>query len=73
MAVMKITGKEGDTRISWNPDNEDEVGTARRAFLDLVDKGYKAYEMGEDGRGDPLEAFDPDAGDIVMIFPMVGG
>lgn len=70
---MKITGTEGDTRISWSPNRADEVENARRTFDNLMAKGYKAFEMGEDGRGDPLDEFNPEISDMILVPPMVGG
>jgi len=72
---MSVMGREGDTKIIWDKDNEDEVDNARRSFDDLRAKGYIAYEVtGKDGsKGKLMTEFDPDAERIILSPPMVGG
>lgn len=71
MAIMDHTG---DTKLMWNPDNETEVKVAREMFDSLTKKQYIAYTVKKDGEpGEVIKTFDPKAGKIIMIPPVVGG
>jgi hypothetical protein len=71
---MNILSEEGDTKIEWDPDNKDEVKQAERTFDELIKKGYKAFEMCEEGnQGDEMEKFDKNAERILFVSPMTGG
>jgi hypothetical protein len=71
-----LTPEDGDVRLSWEPGNDDDVATARRAFNDLRGKGYLAYKI--TGRGtraqrDQIRVFDPAAEQIVLTPALRGG
>ena len=71
MAVIDTTG---DTKIIWDPDNDDEVANAKRTFADLKGKGFTPYSVKRNGRKDKiLDEFDPDEAKIIMVPRMVGG
>lgn len=71
---MAILGKEGDTKIIWDPDNRDEVSNAERTFDDLKKKGFTAYAVKSTGeKADKLTKFDAKEGKIIMVPRMVGG
>jgi hypothetical protein len=66
--------RTGDTRVMWDPNNGDEVTSARNQFNELRGKGYLAYKVTETaGKGDLIREFDPDAGKIILAPPMRGG
>ena len=75
MSELAIMGKEGDTKVIWDPNVQDEVDNAARTFDDLKRKGYLAYEVsGKDAsKGEMITAFDAKAGRIIMAPPMAGG
>jgi hypothetical protein len=74
MGELRVMGKEGDAKVIWNPENDDEVAAARRTFDDLRAKGHLAYSVREEGRkGEMIRAFDPNAGKIILAPPMAGG
>jgi hypothetical protein len=61
-------------KVYWDPDNEDEVESARATFNSLVKKGFTAYAVKEKGgKGEVLQEFDPDAERIILAPAMVGG
>lgn len=69
------TREDGDQRIMWDRNNEDEVADARRSFRDLTRKGYSAF-VAEGKKGDQgkrLTEFDPDAERIILVKPNQGG
>lgn len=75
LAEMSILDPSGDTKVTWNKDNPDEVENARRTFDDLKKKGFMAYSV-EGSRGDKgevLRGFDADAERLIMAPPLVGG
>lgn len=73
---IAIVNREGDSKLIWSTEQPDEVANARRMFDDLKAKGYSAFYVLPDGRGEKgnrLDRFDPAAGKIIMVPPMRGG
>ena len=74
MNAMQVLDRTGHTSIAWNPDNTDEVATARATFRAMRDKGYRAFRIGRGGRqGERLDEFDPNAEQIMLVPHMQGG
>lgn len=74
MGELATMGRQGDTKLMWDPANEPEVENARRTFDDLRGKGYLAFAVKTKGaKGEQIRAFDPDASKIIMAPPMAGG
>lgn len=73
--LMHELDNSGDTRVTWDPDNEDEVSAARDTFNRLTKQGYKAFRATSSGdkTGDLLREFDPQARRIVLFKRLVGG
>jgi hypothetical protein len=71
---MSVLGKEGDTKVIWDSDQQAEVDAARAQFDALKKKGYAAFNVKKDGeKGSVMKEFDPDAEKIIMALPVVGG
>lgn len=71
---MRVMDKSGDTRVIWDPDNEDEVAQARKTFDDLRSKRFVAFRVGEGGRkGEQIREFDASAEKLILAPPMAGG
>lgn len=71
---MSVIGKEGDTKLEWDPDNSKEVEAAKKSFEENKKKGFKAFRMYDDGKkGEQLDKFDPYAEKILFVPPIVGG
>lgn len=73
MAEMNTTG---DTKITWNRHNENEIEIARAAFDAAIKKGMVGYRVSVDVekvKGDIVRKFDPQAERIILAPPMVGG
>lgn len=66
---------EGDFRVEWKPEKSEQVESARRQFVELKAKGYKAYRVDpkSNEKGELIKEFDPAASKIVMIAPFAGG
>jgi hypothetical protein len=71
---LAVMGPEGDTKLIWDSDNEDEVANARRTFDDLRCKNYTAYSVKKSGKkGKVITEFDPDAEKIILVPHVIGG
>lgn len=75
MGELRVLGKEGDTKVIWDPKNEDEVEAAEAQFNSLTKKGFTAYEVGVSGRktSRKVAEFDPDMGKVIMVPKIAGG
>ena len=74
MGELRIMGPEGDTKVIWDSENDDEVEAAEAQFDTLIDKGFLAYKVKKDGdKGSKIKKFDSEAGKIIMSPPMQGG
>lgn len=65
----------GDTRITWDKRNPEEVDNARATFDRMRGKGYLAYAVNpEDAtKGAQLTAFDPSAEKVIFAPAHRGG
>ena len=74
MGQLRILDGSGDTKVIWDPKNDDEVEAAEEQFDTLIEKGFKAYSVKKDGtKGRLTKKFDPEAGKIIMVPSMQGG
>lgn len=72
---LYVMDKTGDTRVTWDRRNPEEVANAKRTFDELRGKGYLAYSVSpaDGSKGQQLHAFDPDAEKIILAPQMRGG
>lgn len=71
---MSILGERGDMKVAWNARDTDEVNAARAQFVELTQRGFRAFEVtGEGGTGEQMEGFDPEAQKIILVPPVAGG
>lgn len=74
MGELAIISAEGDTKVMWDPTNDDETEAAEAQFDRLVKKGFTAFSVKKDGeKGKKISKFDAEAGKIIMVPKMVGG
>lgn len=74
MGELRVMGREGDTRMTWDRGNADEVESVRAMFNDLRRRGHLAYSVEEGGgRGEVVREFDPNAQKVILAPPMAGG
>jgi hypothetical protein len=72
--TLNVIDTTGDTELSWNPNNADEVEMIRKTFNKYKRKNYLAYKAKKGGKkGKLINEFDPQAGKIIMVPPIVGG
>lgn len=64
----------GDLKVIWNPDEPDEVASAREQFDAMKKKGYVAYRVDRAGdKAEVMNSFDPDAKAIILAPFVAGG
>ena len=74
MGELRCMSKLGDTKVIWDPKNDDEVEAAEEQFDNLIKKGFSAYAVKKDGnKGRKITKFDSNAGKIIMVPEIVGG
>ena len=74
MGELRCMSKLGDTKVLWDPNNEDEVEAAEEQFDNLIGKGFTAYSVKKDGeKGRKITEFNSKARKIIMIPVIVGG
>ena len=72
MAIM--TREDGDLRVHWDAEKEDEVAHAKETFEKWKAKGYAAFRVNREGnQGEQIRTFDPDEEAIILTPPMVAG
>jgi len=73
----EITGNGigGHDRIIWDRRFRDQIGDARDKFQELVRRGFTPYLVKKDGtkHNRPIDEFDPDAEEIIMVAPTAAG
>lgn len=58
MRELSILGANGDRRVTWNGDSEDEIATAKRTFARRRKEGFLATKNSGRGiEGDRIYAF----------------
>lgn len=76
MHMFEVMGREGDTKLMWDPNLPDEVEGAKRQFDYFTkEKKYAAFAcIGDKGdKGEQIRTFDPKAGRIIFCPPLAGG
>lgn len=73
MSELRILGKGGDIKISWDRRNETEIATAKETFEKTIKAGWSAFRDKMGIKGDKIKFFDPDAERIVLVPPISGG
>jgi L-alanine-DL-glutamate epimerase-like enolase superfamily enzyme len=74
MTELRVLSSMGDTKVIFDPDNDDEVAAAKVQYKTLIDKGFKAFKVKKSGEpGKKMKKFDKDAGKIIMVPPIIGG
>lgn len=73
MSELRIVGKDGDTKISWNSSSEIEVAAAKETFEKRIKEGWSAFRDKNGSKGDKIKAFDIHAERIILVPPICGG
>jgi hypothetical protein len=73
MSELRILGKSGDTKISWNSKSEIEVAAAKEIFEKRIKDGWSAFREKAGMKGDKIKIFDQEADRITLVPPISGG
>jgi hypothetical protein len=74
MGEMRVLNSEGDQKVVWDKDNEDQVEVAEMTFDKLKAKNYRAYSVKKDGsQNKELKKFNPKAEALIMVPAIAGG
>jgi hypothetical protein len=74
MGMLRILGPNGDTRVSWSPNDADSVESVRRRFDEIIAEGYLVFELNEQTKeGEQVKTFDPTVRELRAFRPLAGG
>jgi hypothetical protein len=73
MSELRILGKSGDIKISWNSRSEIEVAAAKETFDKRISEHWSAFREKAGIKGDKIKIFDADAERIILVPPISGG
>jgi hypothetical protein len=81
MAVLRVMSALGDTQIEWereqaetgDPEAVAALHEAERIFAEQRARGATAFRIVPDRRAERLDAFDPNAEQIVIVPHVAGG
>lgn len=73
-STLKIHSLRGDDEFQWDPAIDDDRQQRARAEFDRAyGREFFAYSRDEKGDTSVLRAFDPNAREIIMTVPLIGG
>jgi hypothetical protein len=71
---MRIMSKEGDLKVIWDSEKQDEVDAAKRQFEELTKKGYIAFSVKKDGeKNEKIHKFSSDLEKMILVPMLKGG
>ena len=74
MGELRRLGPQGDVKVVWDSENEDEVALAKKQFDEAMKKDFTAYRVKKDGsKSKKISKFDPDAEKIILVPVVAGG
>jgi hypothetical protein len=74
MGELRVMSTLGDTKVIWDPENEDEVEAAEDQFDSLLGKGFKAFKVKKDGKaGVQIKRFNPNEAMYILVPELKGG
>ncbi len=74
MSMMQVMDPTGHTEVNWDPQNADEVRSARATFDAMIGQGYSAFRTDNKGRqGTRMSSFDPAAERLILVPQLQGG
>lgn len=70
---ISVMGPSGDEKHYWDVKSWDQVSAAKAKYDEYRAKGFAAFRMSGDGKGEQMDEFDPSAGSVLLIPPLSGG
>ncbi len=69
MPSIAMPDTSGDVKLTWNPDNEDEVKHAKDHFDKLKSQGHIFFRIAADGgKGRKIAVFEDGKGELICEF-----
>ncbi len=73
MGELSILSPTGSQKLTWNPENTDEIKNIQHQFQLHLDQGYSAFHLSDTGgEGKQIVSFNAFAEKIIMV-PKLGG
>jgi hypothetical protein len=73
MGTIRWMCSEGDRQVTWSVTDAASLDSAREMVERAFAEGRGVFRIGEDGVGERLHEFDPQAREIVVIPQIKGG
>jgi hypothetical protein len=73
MAIQIVMNRTGDSRHSFNPDEQQGLAKAEQRFYELTNAGFTAAVRTGPGQTLHIRSFDPNAEETVFFPRLVGG
>jgi hypothetical protein len=68
--ILRVLSSRGDDEYAW--EDRKSTAAAKKVFDDLIAKHHAAFAKKDDGH-ERIKEFDPNAKEIIMVKPLVGG
>ena len=72
MGKLRILNESGDREIPWTLEDADSLRAAEKLFFEQQKSGSAAFAKVNGGH-ELIKSFDPDADEILIVKPLVGG
>jgi len=73
MHEFKVLDPNGHSSTTWDPDEAAAVERARKAYEQLLRRGYRPFGLRQGGETARLERFDPQEKEALLVPPLHGG
>jgi hypothetical protein len=73
MSVLRILNSSGDTALEWDVTDPEGIEKIRAEFDNLMSKNMIAFRVDSPTSGEVIKSFDPEAKEIIVSAPLVGG
>jgi len=70
--VLRILDAQGDTQLSFDPQNPNEVEEVETRFRELMERGFTAFDVST-RPGRVMKTFDPHASETIVTPRFAGG
>jgi hypothetical protein len=70
--VLRILDARGDTQLSFDPQNTDQIKDVETRFRELMERGFTAFDVST-MPGKVLKTFDPRACEVIVTPRFAGG
>ena len=70
--VLRILDARGDTHLTFDPKNPEEVAEVETRFRELMERGFAAFDVST-MPGRVMKSFDPRASEVIVTPRFAGG